>query len=74
MKGDEKIIKMINQKLREIRCRKYNRLLMKGDVLQIEIKCPKCGYMQKLRADRVLGGKIRELREGKYLVLPVSDG
>ena len=65
---------MINQKLSEIRCRKCNRLLMKGDVLQIEIKCPKCGYMQKLRADGVLGEKIRELREGKYLVLPVSDG
>ncbi len=74
MKGNEEIIKMINQKLSEIRCRKCNRLLMKGDVLQIEIKCPKCGYMQKLRADGVLGEKIRELREGKYLVLPVSDG
>jgi len=64
---------MIEQKLREIRCRKCNRLLMKGDVLQIEIKCPKCGYIQKLRADGVLGEKIRELREGKYLVLPEPD-
>ncbi len=56
MKGNEKIIKMINQKFSEIRCRKYNRLLMKGDVLQIEIKCPKCAHIKKLRADRVLGG------------------
>ncbi len=32
--------------MKEVRCRKCNRLLMKGDILQIEIKCPKCGYVQ----------------------------
>ena len=65
---------MIEQKLREIRCRKCNRLLMKGHVLQIEIKCPKCGYIQKLRADGLSGEKSRELGEGKYLTLPIPDG
>lgn len=31
--------------MREIRCKKCNRLLMKGKVVTAEIKCPKCGYM-----------------------------
>jgi len=33
----------------EIRCVKCNRLLMKGQVFQAEIKCPKCGYLNHLR-------------------------
>jgi len=32
--------------MHQIRCRKCNRLLMKGEVKHIEIKCPKCGYLQ----------------------------
>lgn len=30
----------------EIRCKKCRRLLMKGEIRAIEIKCPKCGYVQ----------------------------
>lgn len=37
-----------HRELQEIRCRKCNRLLMKGEVELIEIKCPKCGYMQRI--------------------------
>ena len=29
--------------LPEIRCRRCRRLLMKGEIKQVEIKCPKCG-------------------------------
>lgn len=32
----------------EIRCKKCRRLLMKGDVRRIEIKCPKCGHVQRI--------------------------
>ncbi len=32
-----------------IRCKKCNRLLMKGDISKIEIKCPKCGHVQNLK-------------------------
>jgi len=31
-----------------IRCKKCGRILMKGEVKCIEIKCPKCGYVQKI--------------------------
>jgi iron complex transport system substrate-binding protein len=33
---------------KEIRCKKCKRLLMKGEVQAIEIKCPKCGYVQTI--------------------------
>jgi len=39
------------EKPQEIRCKKCRRLLMKGEVRQIEIKCPKCGYIQKIREE-----------------------
>ncbi|MBW7957320.1 MAG: Com family DNA-binding transcriptional regulator [Deltaproteobacteria bacterium] len=32
----------------EIRCRKCNRLLMKGEVRHVEIKCPKCRLIQEI--------------------------
>jgi phage FluMu protein Com len=35
--------------VKEIRCKKCKRLLMKGEVKTIEIKCPKCGYIQKIK-------------------------
>jgi len=35
---------------KEIRCKKCKRLLMKGEILAIEIKCPKCGYIQTIGA------------------------
>ncbi len=34
--------------VKEIRCRKCCRLLMKGRVVRVEIKCPKCGYIQRI--------------------------
>ena len=34
--------------VKEIRCKKCRRLLMKGEVKEVEIKCPKCGYIQKI--------------------------
>lgn len=37
---------------REIRCKKCKRLLMKGEVWAIEIKCPKCGFIQYFHAQR----------------------
>ncbi len=38
--------------MKEIRCRKCHRLLMKGEVVKIEIKCPKCGYIQNFLGER----------------------
>lgn len=37
---------------KEIRCKKCRRLLMKGAVEYVEIKCPKCGYIQKVGKER----------------------
>jgi len=34
--------------LPEIHCRFCRRLLMKGEVKRVEIKCPKCGCVQRL--------------------------
>ncbi len=34
--------------VKEIRCKKCRRLLMKGEVRFVEIKCPKCGYIQNI--------------------------
>ncbi|MCD8553495.1 Com family DNA-binding transcriptional regulator [Seleniivibrio sp.] len=34
----------------EIRCRRCGRLLMKGHVRAVEVKCPKCGYIQVIAA------------------------
>ncbi len=34
--------------LPDIRCRCCRRLLMKGEIKRVEIKCPKCGCVQKL--------------------------
>ncbi len=38
-------------KLVTMRCKKCRRLLFKGDVKTVEIKCPKCGYLQILQGD-----------------------
>jgi len=39
-----------NYGLPEIRCRRCRRLLMKGEIKRVEIKCPKCGYVQMEKA------------------------
>ncbi len=36
-------------KMTEIRCKKCNRLLLKGKVSEIEIKCPKCHFINSFR-------------------------
>lgn len=36
---------------REIRCRRCGRLLMKGYVEAVEVKCPKCRYIQLFADD-----------------------
>jgi len=33
----------------EIRCKKCGRLLMKGVVVAVEIKCPKCKYINVIK-------------------------
>jgi len=35
----------------DIRCCKCNRLLMKGKVEYVEVKCPRCGSMQIFESD-----------------------
>ncbi len=36
--------------MREIRCGKCNRLLAKGEALNLAIKCPRCGTINHVRA------------------------
>lgn len=35
--------------MREIRCGKCNRLLAKGEALNLAIKCPRCGAINHVR-------------------------
>ncbi|UCZ55976.1 Com family DNA-binding transcriptional regulator [Desulfurispirillum indicum] len=34
------------QALHEVRCKRCNRLLFKGSVISVEVKCPKCRSVQ----------------------------
>ena len=34
--------------MNEIRCKKCNGLLLKGKIIDIEIKCRKCGYVSHI--------------------------
>ncbi|MBI4621059.1 MAG: Com family DNA-binding transcriptional regulator [Desulfobacterales bacterium] len=34
------------------KCKKCGRLLFKGEAKTIEIKCPKCGYIQNIQGDK----------------------
>lgn len=43
--------------INEIRCKRCRRLLLKGDIRLIEIKCPKCGYLQKIENE---GGEQKQ--------------
>ena len=36
--------------MQEIRCGKCNRLLAKGEALDLAIKCPRCGAINHVRA------------------------
>jgi phage FluMu protein Com len=42
----------------EIRCKKCNRLLMKAWWIKIEIKCPKCGYVNYIILQEEDGKKV----------------
>lgn len=37
--------------LKEIRCRRCNKLLAKADTGELEIKCPRCGAYNILKAE-----------------------
>lgn len=43
---DMKTMAVRGEKMVEIRCERCNRLLFKGQVEWVEIKCPKCRYCQ----------------------------
>ena len=32
--------------MKEIRCKRCGRMLFRGIIREVEIKCPKCGYLQ----------------------------
>jgi iron complex transport system substrate-binding protein len=42
------------EKLNSVKCKKCGRQLFKGLVDEIEIKCPKCGYVQ------TINGKLKK--------------
>uniref|UniRef100_A0A6M3K9X8 Putative translational regulator n=1 Tax=viral metagenome TaxID=1070528 RepID=A0A6M3K9X8_9ZZZZ len=48
--------------MQEIRCKKCNRLLMKGSLVCAEIKCPKCGYLNKFLENAIEG----TLKKGEF--------
>ncbi len=51
--------------LKEIRCKRCKRLLMKGYVMLIEIKCPKCGYLQIIESEDDLYKKLKSKAKGQ---------
>lgn len=48
---------------KEIRCKKCRRLLMKGEAGFVEIKCPKCGCIQRIGKD--MEKEVMELSDKK---------
>ncbi|MCA9484547.1 MAG: Com family DNA-binding transcriptional regulator [Nitrospina sp.] len=52
----------------QIRCRKCNRLLMKGAVFRIEIKCPKCGYLQLIFQQQAMASVRKTMPKGSGLL------
>lgn len=51
----------------EVRCVKCNRLFFRGkmDKAEIEIKCPKCGYVQIIKLATQTTGDVRRIYAGK---------
>ena len=45
-------------KQKSVRCKKCSRLLFKGKNYEVEIKCPKCGYVQILNGSPPKGVDI----------------
>lgn len=44
------------RRMTDVRCVKCNKLLMKADMVTAEVKCPKCGYLNKLTVLRINKG------------------
>lgn len=42
----------------DIRCKKCNRLLCKGCFQWLEIKCPRCGFLQGVHDDQEVDEKV----------------
>ncbi len=38
-----------DNRLVDVRCKKCNKLLMKGQVVWVKVKCTKCGYINDLQ-------------------------
>lgn len=53
----------------DIRCKKCNRLLCKGCFQWLEIKCPRCGFLQGVRDDQA----VDEVSEHQDDEKPTSD-
>ncbi|EHJ47416.1 Mu-like prophage protein Com [Solidesulfovibrio carbinoliphilus subsp. oakridgensis] len=53
--------------MREIRCGACNRLLAKGEAVNLSIKCPRCGTMNLLRATSP-GYEPKEAPSGDQIV------
>ncbi len=56
----------------EIRCKKCRRLLMKGAVTVVEIKCPKCGYIQIIEGGESVISCFGALRAPAFIEDPES--
>jgi hypothetical protein len=56
--SDKAITKTRSGALPEIRCQCCNRLLFKGQVEWVEIKCPKCNHCQTVTRAGILAGGI----------------
>ncbi len=51
----------------EIRCKRCNRLMAKGEVEEIEIKCPRCGAYNHVRVKNpTLEGLRAPGKDGKH--------
>lgn len=70
----------------EIRCVKCKRMLMKAVELNIEIKCPKCGYVQRFigippkvgkmgfNEPQIIGhGRAKDFEERKVKTISLAD-
>lgn len=56
----------VNMELKEIRCRRCNKLLAKADAGELEIKCPRCGAYNILKAVSINSERPERLQEDCY--------
>ena len=50
--------------MKPIHCKKCRRKLLIGEIIRIEIKCPKCGYINNLGVDK----KTKHMYSGNCIV------